>query len=189
MAITTTTAIYLGLALSAVGAGVSAYSSYQQGKTSNMIAQFNAAQQEKQARLQLAAMGAQASIQKQQAEANFAMQSAQAQAAMNNAKSLENSAVGEDNIFRQAQRDRQQELAAASAKQRAQIAASGAIEASGTPLDLLAETAGLIQRDAEAQKYQQDINLARIYREADMQKLGGQLALAGATLDPEQWAG
>ncbi len=42
MAVTTTTLVYLGLAATAIGGGISAYGSYQAGKTNAAIASFNA---------------------------------------------------------------------------------------------------------------------------------------------------
>lgn len=176
-------AIYAGLAASLVGGGISAYSQYQAGKTNSAIASFNAAQKEKQSKLELLSMQTQANLQKQQAEANFALRSQEAQAAFNNAKSIENQSEGQDRINRSNLTKRREELQRAAASQRASIAASGAVESSGTPLDILAETAGIIQRDQEEQHYQNGLERSNLLREAEMQRLGGQMALAGATLD------
>jgi hypothetical protein len=74
-------------------------------------------------------------------------------------------------------------LERAQASTRAAIAASGAVESSGTPLDILAETAGTIQRDQEEQHYENELTRSSLLREAQMERLGGSLALAGATLD------
>ena len=46
------TLVVAGLAATAIGAGVSAYGSYQQGKSQEAIAAFNAANQQKQAQNQ-----------------------------------------------------------------------------------------------------------------------------------------
>jgi hypothetical protein len=174
---------YIATAATVVGAGVSAYSSYAAGKTSQMIANYNAANQEKNAKLQLMQMQTQANMQKQNAEAQFAMRQQEAQAKFNNATSIENQAEGQDRINRVNLEKRRGELERQQASTRAAIAASGAVESSGTPLDILAETAGIIQRDQEEQHYSDNLQRSQLYREASMERLGGQLALAGATLD------
>ena len=68
-------------------------------------------------------------------------------------------------------------------EQRAAIAASGVSESSGTPLDILAETAARIQQDQEEQHFAGEIQRRTLFSEAAMERLGGKLALAGATLD------
>lgn len=183
MAVATTTLLAASLALTAVGAGVSAYGQYQQGQTQNAIAQFNAKQREKDTALQLQSMQVQAALQKQQAEANFALRSAEANARFSNADAMERNALAQDAVNRVNLRKRQEEFARMQSTQRATIAASGIIETAGTPLDLLAETAGAIQRDAEEQHYVGEVQRRTIFSEAANERLGGKLALAGATLD------
>lgn len=166
-----------------VGGGISAYGQYQAGKTNAAIASFNAANQEKNAKMQMMAMQTQANLQKQAAEAQFALRSQEAQARFNNATSIENAALGQDKINRVNLTKRREEMERQAASTRAAIAASGAVESSGTPLDILAETAATIQRDQEEQHYEDNLNRTSLFREAQMERLGGQLALAGATLD------
>ena len=173
----------IGLVGAVIGGGISAYSSYEQGKVSNTIAQMNAANQERNARLQLASMQAQSNLQKQQAEANYKLRGAEAQARFNNATSMENRALSQDRVNRENARRRNDAMAREQGTQRATIAASGVVETTGTPLDLIAETAATIQRDREEQAYGQEIQRRSLFREASMERLGGQLALAGATLD------
>lgn len=175
--------LYAGIAASLVGGGVAAYGSYQTGKTNQAIASFNAANREKEARTQLMAMQTQANIQKSAAEAEFAMRAQEAQAKFNNAASIENQALGQDRINRVNLSKRREEMERAASTQRATIAASGAVETSGTPLDILAETAATIQQDQEEQHYEGELNRTTLFREAQMERLGGSLALAGATLD------
>ncbi len=180
---TITALAYTAIAASLIGGGVSAYSSYQTGKTNSAIASFNAANQERNARLEMIGMQTQANLAKQAAEAQFAMRSQEAQAKFNNAKSIENQSDGQDRINRVNLEKRREDMMRAAASTRAAIAASGAVESSGTPLDILAETAGTIQKDQEEQHYENELNRASLLREADMERLGGRLALAGATLD------
>ena len=176
-------AIYVMLAATAVSAGVSAYSSYEQGKTNMAIQNVNAANQKRNAQIQAAAMQAQANMQKQQAAANFALNQASANAKFANAEGMENKALSQDAIDRENARKRDAQFSEMTATQRANIAASGAVESSGTPLDLLSESAGAIQRDREEQQYTNEIRRRSLFQEAANERLGGQMALAGATLE------
>jgi hypothetical protein len=178
-----TALVVASLALTAVGAGVSAYGQYQAGKTQNAIAQFNATAQENNARSQMQAMQAQSEIQRAQAEANFRLRSAEAAARTNNARAIEAQALNQDLINRTNLRKRREEFGRMQGEQRAAIAASGAVESAGTPLDLLAETASKIQQDQEEQHYSNELQRRTLFSEAAQERLGGKLALAGATLD------
>ncbi len=180
---TTAALAYTAIAATLIGGGITAYSSYQTGKMNSVIASFNAANEAKNAKMQVMAMQTQANLQKSAAEAQFALRSQEAQARFNNATSIENQAEGQDRINRVNLQKRREEMERAAASTRASIAASGAVESSGTPLDILAETAATIQRDQEEQHYENDLNRTSLLREAQMERLGGQLALAGATLD------
>lgn len=173
----------VAIVTSLVGAGVSAYGQYQSGKAQSAIAQFNARQQEQQAKMSLLGMQAQAAQQRADAEANFKLRAAEAQARFNNADSIKNQAIGQEAIDRANLMRRRQQFERSAAEQRAAIAASGASEASGTPLDLLAETAAQIEIDQQDQHYANNNARSTLFREADMERLGGSLALAGATLN------
>lgn len=166
-----------------IGAGVSAYGQHQQGKAQNAIAQFNATQQEQQAKMQAMSMQTQAAMKQQEAKANFQLRSAEAKARMNNAEGIESQALAQDAINRTNLRKRREEFGRMQGEQRAAIAASGVAESSGTPLDLLAETAAKIQQDQEEQHYAGEVQRRTLFSEAAMERLGGKLALAGATLD------
>ncbi len=180
MAVATTTII---AAMAVIGAGVGAYSSYQAGQTQKYMADLNAAAQARNAKMQLMGMQAAANVRKQEAEAKFALQASAAQGRFNNAKSIENQALSQDRVDRANARKRAAEAAEMQSTQRANIAASGVAESTGTPLDILAETAAKIQMDREEQKYGTDLQRRTLFREADMERFGGKLALAGATLD------
>lgn len=175
--------VIAGLAATAIGAGVSAYGQQQQGKAQEAIAAFNAANQQKQAQNQLIAMQTQAALQKQQAEANFKLRSAEAAARNSNANALEQQALQQDRVDRVNAAKKREEYRRAQAQQRVTIAASGVVEASGTPLDILAETAAKIQASMEEDKYASEIQRRTLLSEAANERLGGKLAIAGATLD------
>jgi hypothetical protein len=171
------------IVVSMVGAGVSAYGSYQTGKSNKAIANFNAANRDKEAAMQLKVMQTQANIQKSQAEQDFALRQQESQARFNNAISIENQAISQDKINRANLAKRRDVMAREQATQRASIAASGAVESSGTPLDLLAETAATIQQDQEEQHYINEVQRDSLLQAADQERLGGRLALAGSTLN------
>lgn len=166
-----------------VGAGVSAYGQYTQGKSQNAIAQFNALNQEKQAKANLLSMQTQAALQKQEAETNFKLRQAEANARNNNADAIEKQVVQQDGVNRINLEKRREEYRRTQSAQRASLAASGAAESVGTPLDILAETAAKIQTDLEEQNYASEIQRWALLGEAGRERFGGKLALAGATLD------
>lgn len=171
------------IATAVIGAGVGAYGQYQQGKMQSAISQYNANAQERQAKQQMLAMQTQAALQKQEAEANFKLRSAEAAARTANAQRIEQQALGQDAVNRVNLRKRREDFARMQGGQRAAIAASGVAEASGTPLDLLAETAAKIQQDQEEQHWTGEVQRRTLFSEAAFERLGGKLAMAGATLD------
>jgi len=166
-----------------VGAAVSAYGSYQSGKAQAAIANANAKEQERQAKNSLATLNAQSQMQSAEAEMNFKLRKSEADARKRNAEQLEAQTLQQDAINRANMQKRRQEFAAMQAEQRVALADSGVLEASGTPLDLLAETAAKIQQDADEQHLSHEQKRRTLFREADMERLGGELALQGATLD------
>jgi hypothetical protein len=178
-------AIFLGIgaAASVAGAGISAYGQQQQGKTAMAMAQYNAHQQMMNAQMQLATVKAQAEMQKRVAEANFRLRQAEAQARFNNAQSIENTVHGLSRNAREQVRRKMLDFERLQGTQRAVIAKSGLVESTGTPLDILAETAATIQLEREDMLYQDELNRRTLFREAEMERFGGKMALAGATLD------
>jgi hypothetical protein len=176
------TAVVVGT-IALVGAGVSAYGQYQQGQAMNAIAQYNAAQQERQGRYQMMTAAAQANMMKKQAEANYHLRAAEANAKDANARQLEQQALSQDAVSRENARRRMTNMKRDAATQRQALATSGVVESTGTPLDLLAETAQTIQRDQAEQHYSNELSRRTLFREADLERLGGKFALAGATID------
>ncbi len=179
----TTAAVIASLVIAAAGAGVSAYGQYQSGQTQNAIAQFNAQQEQLNAEMQTRSMEAQAAIQRSQAAANLALRQAQAQGQFNNAKAIDAQALQQDAISRLNIERQQSQFAQMQAAQRSAIAQSGVVESSGTPLDLLADTAAKIQQSEQDQQYQEEVTRRTLFSEAAQQRLGGKLALVGATID------
>lgn len=183
-AITATTALTIAsVAATAIGAGVSAYGAYQQGQAAQAISNWNAKAQENNARTQLRSMQAQAAVQKAGADNELRLRAAEASARMQNAKAIEQNALTQDAIGRTNLAKRREEFSRMQGEQRAALASSGVVESSGTPLDLLAETAAQIQQDMEEQHFTGELQRRTLFSEAAQERLGGRLALAGATLD------
>lgn len=167
----------------AAGAGVAAYGQYESGKSAESIANYNAQNQRDQAEMSLLQMQAQSAQMKASAEANLALRTQEANARFQNATMLEDKVKADDSISRLNIRKKAEEYARMQGEQRAAIAGSGIVESSGSPLDLLAETAAKIQADQDADLYANEVARRQTYREADLERLGGNMALAGATLD------
>jgi hypothetical protein len=167
----------------AAGAGVAAYGQYQSGKSAESIANYNAQNQRDQAEMSMLQMQAQSEQIKASAEANLALRTQEANARFQNATMLEDKAKSDDSVSRLNIRKKAEEYARMQGEQRAAIAGSGIVEASGSPLDLLAETAAKIQADQDVDHYANEVARRQTFREADLERLGGNMALAGATLD------
>lgn len=171
------------LVVSIIGTAVSAYGQYQNGKAQQAVMNANAKEQQRQARNSLQTLQAQSAMQAAEADINFKMRQSEANARKQNADQIEAQAQQQDSVNRANMGKRRQEYATLQAEQRTNIAASGLVEASGTPLDLLAETASRIQQDQNEQHFSGEQQRRTLFREADMERLGGELALQGATLD------
>lgn len=178
-----TAAPFISLFAGLAGAGYSAYSSRQQGKTAEAIAQYNAHQETLNAQMQLMAAEAQAKVQKRIAEAQFRLRQGEANAHFANALTLERTAEVQSRVAREGIRRKATEHDRLRGTQRAMIAKSGLVESTGTPLDILADTAAQIQLERQDALYADELNRRSLFREADLERLGGRLALAGATLD------
>jgi len=174
---------YAAIASTLIGAGVTAYGQAQAGKTQAAIAAYNARQAEIDTRTQYATMQAQAAIQEREAEANYRLRSAEAEARFQNARQIEQDALDEDARNRENIRRRATEFERMKGEQRSAFAASGIAETVGTPLDLLAETAAQIQNEKQDMLYQNELSRRSLFREADLERLGGQFALAGAVMN------
>jgi hypothetical protein len=177
------------LAVGAVGGGISAYNSYQQGKTAQRIAQFNHAAQMKNAQMQqrmgiaqMQAGLAQSRVMESMARINQALASSEANARIANAEQMRKNAEAQTGFDRENIRRERENFARLTARQRATIAGSGIVE-SGSPLELLADTAGEMQQALNEQHLQSDIGRRKAFAEAGMEEFGGRLALAGAQAD------
>lgn len=166
-----------------VGSAISAYGSHSSGRAQEAIAQLNAAQKEKNARMEYMSLVASSNMHKQSAIANFKLRSLEAQARDNNAISLENQALGGDASTRANLERFRENSNRAIAQQRGQIAASGMVEGVGTPLDTLAESAGNSMRQQQDILYANELARTQTLAQAGMERFSGRVGLAQAALD------
>lgn len=155
----------------------------QQARASEAIANQNAALQRQNAAQQSEAMRAQAHLQELQTRQNFALRSADATAKQQQANTMRQQASAQEAVNARNLTLRRQEGERLMAAQRARMAAAGVVESTGSPLSMLAETAGLIQRDIGEQQYRNELATQGLLQQASMERLGGEYALAGATFD------
>jgi hypothetical protein len=170
-------------AVGVAGSVASARAQRKQGQMADAMAQYNAHQQMLNAQMQLMVMQAQTKLQKKVAEANFRLRQSEANAMFANATMIERNAEDRSRVAREEIRRKGGENQRMQGTQRALLAASGVVESTGTPLDILAETAAQIQREREDALYTDELGRRSLFREADMERLGGKMALAGATLN------
>ena len=96
---------------------------------------------------------------------------------------IEQTAEAQSRVARESIRRKAGENQRAQGQQRAAIAASGIVESAGTPIDILAETAAQVQMDREDSLYADELNRRSLFRDADMERLGGRITLAGGALE------
>lgn len=187
---TVTTAVYTGLALAAIGGGISAYNSFQTAATQKNIANYNYAMQQKNARMQLMSnqlqvkqMETQSRLQKAQAEINSKLAESEAQARANNAQSIRNQAEAQAGADRESIRrgnlDAQREIA----RMRASQAKSGGQLDAGSMLETEVEAERAKAGIAEEAHYQSELGRRKSFAEAALEDFGADMSRAGAQLD------
>lgn len=159
----------IGLAVSAVGTGAAVYGQRQAARTTEQFARFNAMVEANNARLNHRMMLAQAESQRRALEAEAAMQS-------NNAQMLRQMANAQAGADRENIRRTREDHMRFQAIQRAKVASSGILE-EGSPLEVLADTAGLMELTLQDLHYESDLNRRSLLWQADVTQAG-----AGATL-------
>lgn len=166
-----------------LGAVTTLVGGLQQASATKAIAEENARIQAANAHIEAESIRTKAEILRSQTRFNFRARANEAGQMKANADAKSERAavqnvINAENIARQ-----RKEGARLMARQRAGFAASNVVESTGSPLSILAKTAGLIERDAQEQKYFGDLKTAGLYEDAALERLGGEYALAGAYLD------
>lgn len=159
----------IGSVVSAVGAGVS-YSAQQSAAADNAQLALLNAQAQSQAARQAGDLGA------MQAAINAQLAAKDAEAANANARALEaQAAIGTD-ISQQNIRKTREEFARLLAAQRVQAAKAGVADTTGSPLELLANTAAEEQRQADILRYEDENNRRSLFHAAAEQRNEGIMA-------------
>jgi hypothetical protein len=157
------------VAVSAVGVGMSYSASHSAAEQQNRLALLNAQAQTQGARQegQLGMM---------QAKLNADLSARDQQAADEMAKNLElQAAMGSksaENDIRKSRTDYERLIAS----QRVQAAKAGVLDTSGSPLELLVRTSERSQQEAEALRYQDEINRRGLFNQATVSRNQGIMA-------------
>lgn len=178
---------------SAVGTGISVAGGLSQARRANSLAQYNALAQTQNAREQQQAAMLNAAMMRQQsgytaaqARMNDALAQSEAQARFNNAQTLRNQAEAQTSADRENIKRTQLEQSRFTGSQRASIAGSGVVE-SGSPLEILAESAGDMQAALNEQQYQSELGRRQTLGRASLEQFGGEMARSHAGID--LWSG
>lgn len=170
MAYATTTYLAIAsIAASAVGAGMQYYSANNAADTQSRLAMMNA-----QAQTQAARQSGQAA--QMQAKVNQVLAAKEQAAANANAAALRQQAEIGSNISAENTRKNREEMARMIALQRAQVAKAGFVDSTGSPLQLLTQTAEEEQRMSDEYRYQDEMQRRQLFREATIQENEGILA-------------
>lgn len=157
MAIGTTTAVVSGIAIAAslASAGMAYYGQQQQAQAADRMAQYNYA------------------VQKQQMEMQARMQSIAAdqqyQAGMQNAQIAQNDATRVEQEARERAKRMRAENERLLGEQRARFGKAG-VTSEGTPLAVMAESAGLMEMAVSDELYKADMERTAFNRKADVEK-------------------
>lgn len=159
----------ISVAATATGA-VMSYSAQKQASAQQAsIANMNARLQQQNARFS-------AQMAQIQGATNEALLKKEAESQRNNALSLRKFAEARASQDRENTRRTRDDHLRFQAVQRAKIAKSGVMEA-GSPLDVLAETAGRMELALQDAHYQSNLGLAEGYRQAQLEELGSSRTL------------
>lgn len=160
--------VYVAIAVTVIGAGVSAYSSYSQGQAAKATAIANADRADRAARQQELISRIQEANAARQAEMERQLQMSEAEAALQNSQAIRNEAEAQLAQSRENIKRRRDEAQRIAASQRSMYAGSGVLDTTGTPLAVLAETAWNAEMDAQDQQYVTSIERQKKLFEADL---------------------
>jgi hypothetical protein len=153
--ITATVLAGTAIAASLASAGMAYYGQQQQAAAAQRMAQYNYAIQEQQMRMQ-------AGMQKIAAEQQYA-------AGMQNAKIMENEGLRVEQEARERARRMRQENERIAGAQRARFGKAGVVM-EGTPLMVMAESAGLMELAVADELYKANNESSAFYRKAEVEK-------------------
>ena len=170
MAVTTSTVIaataITAAVSSAAAAGLSYYGQQQQAAAASRMAQYNYAVQQQQAQMQSQAAQYQAELGYQQAQMASQVAQAQYQAQYNNAAQYDNQALRVEQEARERATRMRQENERMLGEQRARYGKAG-VTSAGSPLAVMAETAGLLELGVADELYKADLERTAFYRKGE----------------------
>ena len=182
--------LYVGAGIavvSLIGSGISFYAQQQQASSAESVANYNFEMQKRnneqnkkiaerqQVWQQQAFANNQATTARNAAQARAVAQ-ANANASNQNAAILANQGRAAESIAREEARRKRQENDKVLALQRGRYAKSG-VTNEGTPLSIMAETAGLLELSIQDAAYQADMTGRAFDRKADLARFEGRTAL------------
>lgn len=150
------------IAVSLASTGITMYSQQQQASNAERIASYNAAIERQNAEINARVAIQQSQWQQQSAHAQY-------QAQQNNAIELDNRARAVEAQGREQARRTREENERALARQRGQFAKSGVVN-EGTPLAVMAESAGHLELAVQDSAYQTDMESRAIGRKAELER-------------------
>lgn len=153
--VTATVLAGTAIAASLASAGMAYYGQQQQAQAASRMAQYNYAVQEQQMRMQ-------AGMQKIAAEQQYA-------AGMQNAKIMENEGLRVEQEARERARRMRTENERLAGAQRARFGKAGVVM-EGTPLAVMAESAGLMELAVSDELYKANNERSAFYRKAEVEK-------------------
>lgn len=162
------------LIVGVIGAGISLYSSQQQAKAQSRIANLNF-------QAQMQAGNQQLELAKLQYDTNQKIYEQQAASGRNNALAMKAQADSTDVNARMDATRTRDDFERMKAVQRARLAKGGVLEA-GTPLDMLAETAGQMELAVANQTYESGLESAGQRFQADVENQNASLTEFGGAL-------
>ena len=165
-------ALASSLIISAVGTGMSVYSSMEQAKTQEQVAQYNYEMQRRNAEIN-------AQMARQQADWNQQSAMAQYQAQQNNAAALNDQARAAEAQGREQARRLREEKERTLAMQRARYAKAG-VTSEGSPLAVLADTARLTEMGIQDAAFQTELEARAYRRKAEAERFQSGFSLLDA---------
>lgn len=154
---------------SVTAAGVSYYGQQQQAAAADRMAKYNYAVAKQQAEVQAAAAKYQSQLNYNQAQMAAAAAQSQFQARNNNAVQFDQEALRVEQEARERARRMREENERMLGTQRARYAKAG-VTSAGSPLMVMAETAGLMELGVADELYKANIERSMFFRKGQMER-------------------
>jgi DNA primase len=157
-------------AVASIGsAGISFYGQQQQAAAASRMAQYNYAVAQQQAQLQAQAAQYQAELSYRQSQMAADAAQAQYQAQFNNAAQYDQQALRVEQEARERARRMRSENERMLGEQRARYGKAG-VTSAGSPLTVMAETAGLLELGVADELYKADMERSAFYRKGEAER-------------------